>query len=220
MQNEPRQINRIKNDDMNLSEDEEIIDNQDTVYDDALDDKVDVAEEEIVSDKEDDDDDEKDDDEGDDEEVGEAEIEAEAEVEGEGVEVEGKEEKEVGKEKEYDEEYEDEDTCIYRYADAQSDSDEEAELVFDDDDINQKGIIPKEERITKPILTKYERVRLKGDRAKQITLGAKIMLKNVDDLNPKEITDLEIKNNIIPLIIERPLPNGEKERWYISELKH
>ena len=69
-------------------------------------------------------------------------------------------------------------------------------------------------------MLKYERVRLLGDRAQQLALGAKPMLKNIEGLSTKEIAELEIKNNVIPLIIERPLPNGKKERWYISELEH
>lgn len=112
------------------------------------------------------------------------------------------------------------DGCIYNYADNRSDDDGQ-EIVFDDDGLEIiSEVIPPDQRRTKPILFKYERVRLLGDRAQQLTLGAKPMIKNVEGLLPKEIAELEIEKNVIPLIIQRPLPNGKKERWHISELKH
>jgi len=94
------------------------------------------------------------------------------------------------------------------------------ELIFDDDDIQNINQIETVQKITKPLLYNYERVRLLGDRTQQLTLGAKPMIKNIENLTPKQIAELEIENNVIPLIIERPLPNGKKERWYISELQH
>ena len=77
-------------------------------------------------------------------------------------------------------------------------------------------------RITRPILTKFEYVRCLSIRAEQISLGAKIMLENADEISknktPKEIANLEIMNNCCPLIIIRNLPN-RIERWSINELK-
>ncbi|ARF09493.1 DNA-directed RNA polymerase subunit 6 [Indivirus ILV1] len=129
------------------------------------------------------------------------------------------EEGDVGEGEEREEE-KGKDTCIYNYAENNSDE-EEQELVFDDDNIViQSEIVPKEKRITKPILYKYERVRLLGDRTQQLTLGAKPMIKNIEGLTMKQIAEVEIQENVIPLIIQRPLPNGKKERWYINELKH
>lgn len=129
-----------------------------------------------------------------------------------------KEEKEEKEDKEDAEEYadiDDEMKCIYKYAEG---SDEEVEEQFDDDNKNLTGIVPNDQRITKPYLTKYERVRLLGDRIKQLTSGAKAMIKNTENLSPKEIAELELKHNVLPLFLERPLPNGMKERWYTSEL--
>lgn len=98
------------------------------------------------------------------------------------------------------------------------------EVIFDDENedstTNISNIVSKDQRITKPILTKYERTRLLGDRTQQITLGAKPMIKNVDKLEPKKIAELEIEKNVIPLIIERPRPDGKKERFYMYELEH
>jgi len=45
------------------------------------------------------------------------------------------------------------------------------------------------------------------------------MLKNTVGLSSKEIALLELKNKIIPLIIERPIPNSISERWNLSELE-
>jgi len=109
------------------------------------------------------------------------------------------------------------DDCLYKYIDKDSDDDNYTDSLEEEDD-NKIDYIADKDRITKPYLTIYERVRLLGDRAKQLAGGAKPMIKNVDHLKPKEIAELEIENNIIPLIIERPLPNGKKERWKISEL--
>lgn len=138
------------------------------------------------------------------------------------------EDKEISSDKEYDDnedqESKDEDyneKCIYNFAEDEEDE-VDVEFVFDDDEDEKqdKNIVPKDKRVTKPILLKYERVRLLGDRTQQLALGAKPMIKNIKGLSSKEIAELELKNNVIPLILERPLPNGKKERWYIRELEH
>lgn len=121
-----------------------------------------------------------------------------------------------------EEAYED-DTCVYKFAKkSMSESDEEEEEVVFEDDIevgkNTDQIVAAEERETKPILTKYERVRILGDRAKQLSLGAKPMLLNVDNMNPKEIAKLELERKVIPFIIEKTLPDGRRERWKLNEL--
>lgn len=114
--------------------------------------------------------------------------------------------------------------CIYKHADEGSDDefDDINEEIFSDDKDDEKlpERVPDNERITKPIMTKYEMVRLLGIRTRQIALGAKPMIKNTDNLSSKEIAALELKMNMIPLIIIRPLPNGRKEYWRVSELQH
>ena len=45
------------------------------------------------------------------------------------------------------------------------------------------------------------------------------MLKNYSGLSSKEIALEELKNKIIPLIIERPVPNVGIEKWKLSELE-
>jgi DNA-directed RNA polymerase subunit K/omega len=117
------------------------------------------------------------------------------------------------------------DSCVYKkvkniiYEESDNNDDASVELNYEDDNINFDEIVKPEERISKPIMTIFERVRLLGDRANQLSLGAKPMIKGLTTMNPKEIAKLELENNVIPLIIERILPNGKKEHWHTSELK-
>ena len=84
----------------------------------------------------------------------------------------------------------------------------------------QTKVVSKEDRITSPYLTDYERVRVLGTRAKQISLGAKILVEGIDvkTMSPFEIAKIELSKGTIPFIIRRPLPNGQIEEWKISEL--
>lgn len=83
-------------------------------------------------------------------------------------------------------------------------------------------VVNKEERLTDNFLSDYEYVRALSIRTKHIALGAKILLKNAEELRkhytPKEIAILEIKNKSCPLIIVRQVPNGNVEHWSINEL--
>ncbi len=90
-----------------------------------------------------------------------------------------------------------------------------------DEYFNQEDdtIINKSGRICKPYLFKYERVRILGDRSRQLAQGAKPMIKNTTGLSHKEVALLELKNKLIPLIIERPIPNAGTEKWRLSELE-
>ena len=56
-------------------------------------------------------------------------------------------------------------------------------------------------------------------RSRQLAQGAKPLIKNTEGLSHKEIARLELKNKIIPLIIERPIPNAGTEKWRLSELE-
>ena len=103
--------------------------------------------------------------------------------------------------------------CIKKYASMEDDI--YLEEIFGDDDNN----IIKQDRLTKPFLTKFERVRILATRQKQLAQGAKPMLKNYSGLSSKEIALEELKNKIIPLIIERPVPNVGIEKWKLSELE-
>jgi DNA-directed RNA polymerase I, II, and III subunit RPABC2 len=85
---------------------------------------------------------------------------------------------------------------------------------------NKNGIIVDELHKTIPLLTKYEKTRILGQRAKQIESGATALVQvppNVID--SYLIAKLELAQRKIPFIIRRPLPNGGMEYWYVSDLE-
>ena len=75
-----------------------------------------------------------------------------------------------------------------------------------------------DDRKTNPRLTRYEMVRILGERIKQLTMGAKPLVKNVQDITYDQIALEELKLNMIPFKIKRPLPNNKVEIWDINEL--
>ena len=73
---------------------------------------------------------------------------------------------------------------------------------------------------TIPILTRYEKARVLGERAKQINSGAKpftIVDDNIIDGYLIALKELEEKK--MPFIIKRPMPNGGCEYWRLSDLE-
>lgn len=94
---------------------------------------------------------------------------------------------------------------------------------YDYEELNENDkknvMVPKEERITTKKITKYELVRILGTRAKQISLGAQVMVKGIENQEPLDIALLELKHKMIPYIIKRNLPDGSYELWKVSELE-
>lgn len=80
-------------------------------------------------------------------------------------------------------------------------------------------IVEKEERVSIDRMTKYELVRILGERIKQLTMGAKPMVKNFQSLSYEQIAIEEIKLNMCPFKIKRCLPNGKIEIWELFELE-
>jgi DNA-directed RNA polymerase I, II, and III subunit RPABC2 len=64
---------------------------------------------------------------------------------------------------------------------------------------------------TTPYLTKYERARLVGTRALQISMGAPVSIDPGTATDPVVIAEQELLANQTPLIIRRYLPNGDFE---------
>jgi len=85
---------------------------------------------------------------------------------------------------------------------------------------NSDGIIIDPFHKTIPYLTKYERARVLGQRAKQIETGAKPFV-NVSEniIDSYTIAELELKEKKIPFIIKRPIPGGGFEYWNIKDLE-
>ena len=105
------------------------------------------------------------------------------------------------------------DKCYAKYIDI------DGEIDIDEYFNEEDNKIIKNDRISKPFLTKYERVRLLSDRTRQLAQGAKPMVKNTSGYSHKDIAKMELKSKLIPLIIERPIPNVGTEKWKLSELE-
>lgn len=73
---------------------------------------------------------------------------------------------------------------------------------------------------TIPFMTKFEKSRILGQRAKQIDSGATPFVK-VDKtmIDGYLIALKELEEKKIPFIIKRPLPNGGFEYWNVSDLE-
>ena len=73
---------------------------------------------------------------------------------------------------------------------------------------------------TIPILTKYERTRILGQRAKQLNSGAQSTVQIPDSTIDGYLMALEeLRQRKIPFIIRRPIPNGGFEYWKVSDLE-
>ena len=108
---------------------------------------------------------------------------------------------------------------------------------------DKDNIIIDENHKTLPILTKYEKTKILGIRAKQINNGAPSFIsmdyipgaqsrKNIIDSTESQVQKLqekhfdgylvaleELKQKVIPVIIRRPLPDGRSEYWPLKELE-
>ena len=77
---------------------------------------------------------------------------------------------------------------------------------------------PKHERTTSRFITKYEKARVLGTRALQISLGAPITVPHDNESDPLRIAQKELRARTLPIIIRRFLPDQTYEDWKISEL--
>ena len=73
-------------------------------------------------------------------------------------------------------------------------------------------------KITRNILTIYEKTRVLGLREKQLIDGAQSTIDTKDCNNERDIAIKELREGKIPLMIVRPLPNGGKEYWKLQDL--
>ena len=73
---------------------------------------------------------------------------------------------------------------------------------------------------TIPFLTKYEKARILGQRAKQIETGAKPFISVPENvIDGYVIAEPELQQKRIPFIIRRPSPGGAFEYWNIRDLE-
>jgi|EP00945_MAST-04E_sp_MAST-4E-sp1_P000463 DNA-directed RNA polymerase subunit K/omega len=80
------------------------------------------------------------------------------------------------------------------------------------------GAVPRNQRITSRFMTKYERARILGTRALQISMNAPVMVNLNGMTDPLRIAEKELEQKKIPLIIRRYLPDRTYEDWPISDL--
>jgi len=73
-------------------------------------------------------------------------------------------------------------------------------------------------KITTRYLTKYERARILGTRALQLSMNAPVMVELEGETDPLQIAQKELRERKIPIIIRRHLPNGSCEDWALDEL--
>jgi DNA-directed RNA polymerase I, II, and III subunit RPABC2 len=72
---------------------------------------------------------------------------------------------------------------------------------------------------TYPFLTNFEKTKIIGLRANQISKGSVPFIsvpKHITDV--RDIARLELEQKRLPFIIKRPLPNGDFEYWRLADL--
>jgi len=85
---------------------------------------------------------------------------------------------------------------------------------------NKDNIIVDSLHKTIPILTKYEKTRILGQRAKQLNNGARPLVKfSTQIIDGYLIALKELEEKKIPVIIRRPLPGGASEYWHLKDLE-
>jgi len=108
--------------------------------------------------------------------------------------------------------------CLYDHILDESDkSEEDNDIIETETKINEPTLLDVNDRISNPVMTDYECTRIIGTRTKQLDLGSRKFVK-ANALSNYDIAVMELKNNMIPFKIKRPLPNGRYEIWSISEL--
>jgi DNA-directed RNA polymerase I, II, and III subunit RPABC2 len=80
------------------------------------------------------------------------------------------------------------------------------------------GAVPAQRRITTRYMTKFERARVLGTRALQISMNAPLMVPPEGETDPLELAKKELRERKIPIIIRRYLPDGSYEDWSINDL--
>ncbi|SGZ27597.1 BQ5605_C026g10137 [Microbotryum silenes-dioicae] len=82
----------------------------------------------------------------------------------------------------------------------------------------KRPLKPNQERVTTPYMTKYEKARVLGTRALQISMNAPVLVPLQGESDPLMIAMKELAANKIPLVVRRFLPDGSYEDWLCSEL--
>ena len=105
--------------------------------------------------------------------------------------------------------------------DLEEETEVDLEKEEEEDDFKEtyETLIENKERQTIPFLTKYEKARVLGIRARQLSSGATPLVEVGNLELPKEIANKELIERKLTFIIRRPLPNGKYEDWRLDELR-
>jgi DNA-directed RNA polymerase subunit K/omega len=74
------------------------------------------------------------------------------------------------------------------------------------------------EKTEKPVFTKYERARILGARALQLSMDAPVLMKIPEEMlsnlnfDPLRIAEVELDCGVLPISVKRPLPERTKEK--------
>lgn len=113
----------------------------------------------------------------------------------------------------------DEGEAFDAYEEPAEEQDEQAMDILAADEVERKpSALNKAQRITTRYMTKYERARVLGTRALQISMNAPVMVELDGETDPLKIAMKELRERKIPMIIRRYLPDGSYEDWSIDEL--
>ena len=120
---------------------------------------------------------------------------------------------------------EDEGDLSGMFEEGEEEEDEKDSHLDEDEKTEEKNkgkIYKKGEGQTTPFLTKYEKARIIGARALQISKNSPILISTEirgDETDPIKIAEMELREGKIPFIIRRYLPAGSYEDWPVKELK-
>jgi DNA-directed RNA polymerase subunit K/omega len=93
------------------------------------------------------------------------------------------------------------------------------ELIVDYIETVIPQLTPKGDHRTYPFLTIYEKTKIIGLRANQLSKGAQAYIVVPDHVSSvREIARMELEQKRLPFIVKRPLPNGKYEYWRIADL--
>ncbi len=86
------------------------------------------------------------------------------------------------------------------------------------DDVDPLSNIDSGDKITDTYMTSFEFARLIGCRDLQLKNGDEPRIDTGDEINTLEIARRELYELVIPLVIQRTLPDGRSEWWKVSDL--
>ncbi|KAL3524241.1 hypothetical protein ACH5RR_017075 [Cinchona calisaya] len=100
----------------------------------------------------------------------------------------------------------------------ENNNDEGPDPILGDNVDKQEEVPVDRPRKTSKYMTKYERARILGTRALQISMNAPVMVELEGETDPLEIAMKELRERKIPFTIRRYLPDGSYEDWGVNEL--